>query len=98
MTCLCLYWIQLAQSNTSSGNGGFVCACIALLVVLAGVAAAMQKTRCDLCRSPLRKTRYVWQLEGKRKIICAKCNNRLEHKASKSAVDALGPTAPRRRH
>jgi hypothetical protein len=38
---------------------------------------------CDICKLPIKKTYYIWTINGKKQKLCPKCNNRLEHKVGK---------------
>jgi hypothetical protein len=64
--------------------------CLAIgvgLIVL--VAIFGPPAQCQLCSTSIRRTRYVWQLEGKKTHVCPNCNRRLELERSKTAMRTL---------
>ena len=60
----------------------------ALLLVAASIVTAMG-SRCDICRAPIKKTRYHIRVDGRNKTICPTCNRRVQARISKQAVDAF---------
>lgn len=43
---------------------------------------------CELCKTTLKKGAYAWKIRGERKVTCPDCNQTLEKRASKAAVEA----------
>jgi hypothetical protein len=39
--------------------------------------------RCTVCGAPIKRTYYTWTLDGKREIMCPRCNGHMERKVSK---------------
>lgn len=60
--------------------------CIGLVALSGGKST---KDQCELCGNPTRGTIYTWTLKGKETQVCSKCNQHLERRQSKQAVDQL---------
>jgi len=39
--------------------------------------------RCTVCGAPIKRTYYTWRLDGKKEIMCPRCNGHMERKISK---------------
>ena len=48
---------------------------------------AEKQEQCEVCGNPTRGTIYKWNLKGKETQVCSKCNQQLERRQSKQAVD-----------
>ncbi|BFM13551.1 hypothetical protein R50072_37040 [Simiduia litorea] len=40
---------------------------------------------CYVCGQSIKKTYYTWKIEGKKRVLCPKCNTQMERKVSKQA-------------
>ncbi|MCK5563770.1 MAG: hypothetical protein KAJ07_00865 [Planctomycetes bacterium] len=56
---------------------------IVILVII--VALFSQGSSCYVCDLPIKKKSYRWDLDGKRRTLCPKCNSQMERKISKEA-------------
>lgn len=61
----------------------------ALVVGLVLIFAACWPKSCQVCGNQIKRDSYTWQIQGKSKRVCAKCNQVLEWRQSKQAVDKL---------
>lgn len=61
-----------------------------VIVLVFVLVSLLPSARCDLCRVPLRRTRYLWRIEGKTHRVCPNCNRRLEARLSKRALQRHG--------
>ena len=61
------------------------------VIVVLGILIAIGSgpSTCQVCRAELKKTKYTWEIQGEKKTVCPKCNQRLQSKKSKQAVDEL---------
>lgn len=63
---------------------------IVLLVLLViGYFLTKQPDNCQICNCTLKQKKYVWHINGQKKMICPNCNRELERKNSKRAVSKL---------
>jgi len=60
---------------------------VVFMSVLLFIAA--RPKHCQICGNQIRKDSYRWEIEGKEKIVCPKCNQAIERKKSKVAVSSL---------
>lgn len=65
----------------------------ALILIAFSVAAAdsgpAKKDQCEICGNPIRATNYKWTIKGKEVQVCSQCNQQMEHRRSKQAIDQL---------
>lgn len=79
--------VGLWQKNPTYGM-----VAVGVLVViglLAAVSGSGKKDQCEVCGNPTRGTTYTWTIKGKESQVCSKCNQQLERRQSKQAVDQL---------
>ena len=50
-------------------------------------SGAEKEVQCEVCGNATRGTIYKWNLKGKETQVCSKCNQQLERRKSKLAVD-----------
>lgn len=62
---------------------------VALVVGLVLLFAACWPKSCHVCGNQIKRDSYTWQIEGKSKRVCPKCNQALERRKSKQATDKL---------
>jgi len=58
---------------------------IALVVIVFIISIFAPTKRCDVCRVPIKRKYYRWTIEGKKTMLCPKCNAQMERRVSKSA-------------
>jgi hypothetical protein len=56
------------------------------VLVLCFIGVLLKPTRCQICNNLLGRNKYEWELEGKRKRVCAHCNQNLQRKNSRDAM------------
>ncbi len=61
----------------------------ALVLGLVLVFAACWPKGCQVCGNQIKRDSYTWKIDGKSKRVCPKCNQLLERRQSKKAVDKL---------
>lgn len=66
-----------------------VVAIAALVVVLVLVVVACWPKSCQVCGNQIKRYSYNWQIEGRSKRVCPKCNQALESRQSKQAMERL---------
>ena len=74
----------IAQATSSQNFTVFACTAVAVLflvLVLIGMASGQ---RCTVCETPIKKKSYRWKIEGKKQILCPKCNSQMERRMSSS--------------
>lgn len=74
--------IYLWSINPAAG----IAALVAGIVLL--FASCWPKS-CQICGNEIKRGAYTWQIEGKRKRVCPKCNQTMERRQSKQATDKL---------
>lgn len=95
--------LHLAQQASASEPGdllgGLVCCGIifVVLLVLGGGAKAAKPKRCTFCGNVIRRTGYIWEIEGKKHILCPHCNTQMERRKSREAMDRIFGEPPSRR-
>ncbi len=59
------------------------------IIVLSIIIQSFKKKGCDICdtRFSERSKKYRWDIHGKKVIICAKCNRKLENQEHKRKFD-----------
>jgi hypothetical protein len=77
--------VLAADSESGSGVGGRVCIGAAILVVLVLLAAIFGGQKCTVCGTPIKRKSYRWKIDGKKEILCPKCNGQMERRQSRAA-------------
>lgn len=62
---------------------------MALVGGLVLICAVNSPKSCQLCGNQIKRDSYNWEIEGKSKRVCPKCNQTLERQKSKQATDKL---------
>ena len=70
-------------------KGGFWIAVPVIVLAVALIGIAAKPRRCQICGNPIKKDSHTWEIEGKRKVVCPKCNQAIERRNSKAAVANL---------
>jgi len=55
------------------------------IILLVIIVLFCKPSRCAICGLTIKKKYYTWEINGKNRKICPKCNNQMEHKVSKEA-------------
>ena len=85
--CLIMLIIGSGLFMTFPQIGVIIVVAIVVLGILYAVLSGPGS--CDVCGAQLKRAQYIWTIKGEKRIVCPKCNNRLESKRSKEAVDDL---------
>jgi hypothetical protein len=74
----------LAQGLAAKNIGLFVCTGVAIVFLLMVLAALSGGQRCSVCETPIKKKSYRWKIDGKKQVLCPKCNSQMERRMSSS--------------
>lgn len=58
---------------------------IAFIVIVSLISIFTPGRRCDVCKLPIKRKYYRWVIEGKKTVLCPKCNTQMERRVSKGA-------------
>lgn len=73
------------QSRSCGSGIGWVVGIVVFLFIIGSLA---KPTTCSVCGQALKRNSYTWTIEGKKQVLCPKCNSRMENKVSKEAFKA----------
>lgn len=76
-----------SQGPAAQRNATMMWVCLGVAAVLGLSLLGRRPRRCSICGNLLKRTFYVWKLDGKKRHLCSHCNQRMERQKSADAFE-----------
>jgi hypothetical protein len=77
----------VSQGPDAQRSATAIWVCLGIAAVLGLSLLGRRPSRCSMCGNLLKRTFYVWKLEGRKRYLCSHCNQRMERQKSADAFD-----------